>query len=60
LTCTLDGKILVWSIFKMVGYPLHTQVASSPCLTHNVINHVSEFVEANGTHTNNIEGFWSD
>lgn len=28
-------------------------------LRHNVLNHSVNFVNENGIHTNNIEGFWS-
>lgn len=60
LTRTLEGKIFVGSIFNTDGYPSYPQVASNLCLTHNVVNHINGFVATDGTHTNNIEGFWSE
>ncbi|KAG0437747.1 hypothetical protein DMUE_3510 [Dictyocoela muelleri] len=59
LTDALIGKIGVCSKLNTDGYPSYPGVADNLCLEHEVVNHSEGFISLNGTHTNNIEGFWS-
>ncbi|KAG0440662.1 hypothetical protein DMUE_1572 [Dictyocoela muelleri] len=55
----LEGKIGVCSKLHSDGYPSYPGVAENLCLSHEVVNYSEGFISENGTHTNNIEGFWA-
>jgi hypothetical protein len=55
----LEGEIAVGSIFKTDGYPSYPNVSENLGLIHRVVNHTQGFKADDGTHTNNIEGFWA-
>lgn len=59
LSSALDGKVSVGSRFYTDGYPSYPRVAENLGVQHFVVNHNHGFVSSDGTHTNNIEGFWS-
>lgn len=59
LTEYLLGKIRIGSLLCTDGYPSYPGVADNLALNHRVVNHSMGFVGSDGTHTNNIEAFWS-
>ncbi|KCZ77790.1 hypothetical protein H311_01194, partial [Anncaliia algerae PRA109] len=59
LTRALIGYVSVGSVFCTDGYPSYPSVARNLGIEHHVVNHSIGFVSPDGTHTNNIEGFWS-
>lgn len=59
LTRTFEGVISIGSLLHTDGYPTYPSVAENLCISHRVVNHSRSFVAEDGTHTNNIEGFWA-
>jgi hypothetical protein len=59
LSESLESVIFVGSRLFTDGHPSYPGVASNLSLVHSVVNHNRGFVASDGTHTNNIEGFWS-
>ncbi|KCZ79560.1 hypothetical protein H312_03053 [Anncaliia algerae PRA339] len=59
ITRALEEKVLINSIFTTDGHPSYPRVAEHLHLHHNVVNHSEGFINSEGIHTNNIEGFWS-
>jgi len=59
LTHLLENEMAVGSILTTDGYPSYPEVANRLSFRHSVVNHVDGFVSVDGTHTNNIEAFWS-
>jgi hypothetical protein len=59
MTGAFDGVICVGSILYSDGHPSYPGVTRNLGLTHQVVNHSVGFVAEDGTHTNNIEGFWA-
>ncbi|KAG0421007.1 hypothetical protein DMUE_6317, partial [Dictyocoela muelleri] len=59
ITEAIDGEIGVLSKFHTDGHPSYPGVAENLCLKHKVVIHSKGFISSDGTHTNNIEGFWS-
>lgn len=59
LTRLFESVICVESKLYSDGYPSYPGVARNLGIDHNVCNHTHGFVAEDGTHTNNIEGFWS-
>ncbi|KAG0420632.1 hypothetical protein EQH57_0073 [Dictyocoela roeselum] len=59
ITNVLEGKIGVCSKFHTDGYPSYPGVAENLCLKHKLVDHSKGFKSLDGTHTNNIEGFWA-
>ncbi|KCZ80474.1 hypothetical protein H312_02111, partial [Anncaliia algerae PRA339] len=55
----LEGRLRVNSIFFTEGYPSYPTVAENLSLQHHIVNHNEGFVNEDGIHSNNIEGFWS-
>ncbi|KAG0436814.1 hypothetical protein DMUE_4038 [Dictyocoela muelleri] len=60
ITQVLLGKIYVASVLHTDGYPSYPEVARNLGVRHKVVNHTLGIVNAEGIHTNNIRGFWSD
>ena len=59
LRTTLEGVVRVGSILCTDGYPSYPSVAANLSCLHRIVNHSEGFVSQDGTHTNNIESFWS-
>jgi hypothetical protein len=59
LSRVLESEVCVGSKLYSDGYPSYPAVAHNLNLIHNVVNHSRGFVAPDGTHTNNIEGFWA-
>ncbi|KAG0427910.1 hypothetical protein DMUE_5864, partial [Dictyocoela muelleri] len=59
LTGVLEGKIGLLSIFHTDRHSSYPGVSENLCLNYKVLNHSRGFISLDGTHTNNIEGFWS-
>lgn len=59
LSRALEGVILVGSILRSDGHPSYPEVAKNLSVVHHVVNHSLGFVAPDGSHTNNIEGFWA-
>ncbi|KCZ78579.1 hypothetical protein H311_00386 [Anncaliia algerae PRA109] len=59
LSNVLEGREDVNSIFFTDGYPSYPTIAENLSLQHHIVNHSEGFVNEDGIHTNNIEGFWS-
>ncbi|KAG0418566.1 hypothetical protein DMUE_6400, partial [Dictyocoela muelleri] len=59
LSFALEGLIGVGTLVCTDGYPSYPNVCSNLALNHKTVNHSIGFVAPDGTHTNNIEGFWS-
>lgn len=55
----LQGVFIVSGRLYSDCYLSYPGVASNLGLFHNVVNHSRGFVILDGTHTKNIEGFWS-
>ncbi|KAG0432106.1 hypothetical protein DMUE_5519 [Dictyocoela muelleri] len=54
----LEGKIGVCSRLCTDGHPSYPGVCENLCLKHKFVNHSEGFINDEGVHTNNIEGFW--
>lgn len=59
LSRELEGKIKIGTIVCTDGYSSYPQTCNNLALEHRIVNHSEGFVAEDGTHTNNIEGFWS-
>ncbi|KAG0420014.1 hypothetical protein EQH57_0326 [Dictyocoela roeselum] len=59
LTKALEGFIGVGSKLCTDGHPSYPGVCENLCLKHKFVNHSEGFINDEGVHTNNIEGFWS-
>jgi hypothetical protein len=59
ITETLRGVIHNNVTLLTDGHPSYPSVARNLSCNHRVVNHSHGFVALDGTHTNNIEGFWS-
>lgn len=59
ITRYFEGIIRVGSILHSDGYPSYPSVANNLSIEHHVVNHSRGFISPDGTHTNNIEGFWA-
>ena len=58
LSSYLDGKIGVGSSLHTNEFASYPQVSENLHLNHRILNHPIGFVNENGTHNKNIEGFW--
>lgn len=59
LSSVLENFLLVGTKLSTDGHPSYPRVAENLGLRHRVVVHSSNFVSPEGTHTNNIEGFWA-
>ncbi|KAG0430327.1 hypothetical protein DMUE_5676 [Dictyocoela muelleri] len=59
LSFLFDGKIRVGTKVCTDGCPSYPKMCENLALKHKVVNHSVGFFAPDGTHTNNIEGFWS-
>lgn len=59
LTRELEDKLKIGSIICTDGFSSYPQTCENLGLEHKIVNHSEGFVAPDGTHTNNIEGFWS-
>lgn len=59
LTEVLGKSLLIGTMLFSDGYPSYPSVAENLGVSHRVVNHNRGFINEDGTHTNNIEGFWS-
>lgn len=59
ITDCLRGSINLGSVLVSDGHASYPSVARNLNLVHHVVNHSLGFVGPDGTHSNNIEGFWS-
>lgn len=59
LTRELGGKILIGTTVCTDGYISYPQTCRYLGLPHKIVNHSQGFINDEGIHTNNIEGFWS-
>ena len=59
LTKVLESVIGVCPNFCTDGYPSYPEVARNLHAVHHVVNHSLGFKSEDGTHKNNIEGFWA-
>ncbi|KAG0420562.1 hypothetical protein EQH57_0095 [Dictyocoela roeselum] len=57
LTKALDSLIGVATKLCTDGHPSYPGVCKNPCLKHKFVNHSEGFINDEGVHTNNIEGF---
>lgn len=55
----LRNRFLPGSTLHSDGHPSYPAVSRNLEVVHRVVNHSLGFVSPDGTHTNNIEGFWS-
>lgn len=55
----LNGVVSSGSILHTDGYPSYPAVAHGLNLQHHIVNHKHGFRAYDGTHTNDIEGFWA-
>ncbi|KAG0442404.1 hypothetical protein DMUE_0289 [Dictyocoela muelleri] len=59
ITKALDGIIGVGSVLFTDGHPSYPGVCDNLGLRHKFVNHSEGFINDDGVHTNNIEGFWA-
>ncbi|KCZ79223.1 hypothetical protein H312_03387 [Anncaliia algerae PRA339] len=59
ITSSLEEKVLINSIFSTNGHLSYPYVTENLQLQYNFLNHREGFINSEGVHTNNIEGFWS-
>lgn len=55
----LKLKIFVGTKVCTNEYPSYLEICENLVHKHKVVNHSIRFVADDGTHTNNIESFWS-
>ncbi|KAG0441833.1 hypothetical protein DMUE_0763 [Dictyocoela muelleri] len=59
LTKAMEGLIGVGSTLHTDGHPSYPRVSANLSVHHKVVIHSEGFKAPDGTHTNNIEGFWA-
>lgn len=59
MTAAFNGILREGSVLYSDGHRSYPQVARNLNLQHSIVNHSVGFVAPDGTHTNNMEGFWA-